>query len=547
MLAAGGQAQHLFADMPFGQTDAMGVMTGLADPQIDDPSWDLVDGSFADHLTSFAATFTTSSQTKMTRWIAKGASGTAGTVEEPCNYAGKFPHARLHVVYFKGLTLAESWYRSMGYKPFQELFLGDPLTRPYAQFPLVDVPSPPSGPVSGLVAITPTATATSSGQIASIELFVDGELRQTVAAGGSFLLDTAPLADGWHELRIRATDDTLTRFPGRWIGALETANHGKGVTLASGATSGDLGTLFDLDWTATGDVPDEVVALAAGRVVASGSGASGTLHVHGQNLGAGSPELQLEARFPDGSAARSAPLVLDVAASGGGPGGAPSAFSYTKLVRDDAAFVVELPAAFADDPSGVSFTLLSAPAQASLLGGNGPWRAFEPTLTSTGSDALTFQVTNSTGSATGTVELVYADLDGCPPIDPFCTGSPNSAGAGLRLVPSGSTSIARNDLVFQASGGPPDQFGLLFYGPSQTSVPVGDGVLCVAGKLWRLGAQQLDSSGARDLALDVTMPPKPEAEITAGSSWAFQFWYRDPAFGGAGYNFSDALWVTFCP
>ena len=36
-------------------------------------------------------------------------------------------------------------------------------------------------------------------------------------------------------------------------------------------------------------------------------------------------------------------------------------------------------------------------------------------------------------------------------------------------------------------------------------------------------------------------------QISAGSTWNFQFWYRDPAGGGAGFNLSDGLQLTFCP
>ena len=36
--------------------------------------------------------------------------------------------------------------------------------------------------------------------------------------------------------------------------------------------------------------------------------------------------------------------------------------------------------------------------------------------------------------------------------------------------------------------------------------------------------------------------------ITAGSTWNFQLWYRDPAAGGAGSNLSNGLQVVFaCP
>jgi hypothetical protein len=34
--------------------------------------------------------------------------------------------------------------------------------------------------------------------------------------------------------------------------------------------------------------------------------------------------------------------------------------------------------------------------------------------------------------------------------------------------------------------------------------------------------------------------------VLTGETWNFQFWYRDKPFGGADYNFSDGLTVTFC-
>ena len=44
-------------------------MTGWADPAVDTTTLTFLPGTFADHLTSYAATFDTSSQTKMSRWI----------------------------------------------------------------------------------------------------------------------------------------------------------------------------------------------------------------------------------------------------------------------------------------------------------------------------------------------------------------------------------------------------------------------------------------------------------------------------------------------
>lgn len=141
---------------------------------------------------------------------------------------------------------------------------------------------------------------------------------------------------------------------------------------------------------------------------------------------------------------------------------------------------------------------------------------------------------------------VFQPLCGCD-WENTCTTSPHSAGPGAVLAASGSASLAANDLVLQVGGGVPNQFGLFFYGPEPAAVPLGDGVLCVGGASWRLPVLTTDGAGAASQALDVTQPPNPAATITAGSRWYFQFWFRDPASGGAGFNFSDSLAVDFCP
>ncbi|HRV82632.1 MAG TPA: hypothetical protein P5218_14445, partial [Planctomycetota bacterium] len=168
---AGGVGQHLFDVLPLGHHDAMGVMTGAATPDILNLDYSLLPGSFADHLTSYAADLTNNSQAKMTLWLTKGASGTSGAIEEPCNYAGKFPTAALHTSYRQGATLGEAWFRHLAYAPFQTLFLGDSLTRPYYQAPTVSVPGAPTGPVTGTLVLTPQASASVPGaSIAGVEL-----------------------------------------------------------------------------------------------------------------------------------------------------------------------------------------------------------------------------------------------------------------------------------------------------------------------------------------------------------------------------------------
>ncbi|MCZ7634331.1 MAG: hypothetical protein M5U20_12740 [Phycisphaerales bacterium] len=131
----GGQAEHLFAVLPEGRHDCLGIMTGIATLDVPSANLTILPGAFCDHLTSYAATFDVGAQTKMSHWITNGASGTWGTVEEPCNYPGKFPHARAHVYYFQGMSLGESVFRSVSYAPFQGLLYGDPITRPHDHIP----------------------------------------------------------------------------------------------------------------------------------------------------------------------------------------------------------------------------------------------------------------------------------------------------------------------------------------------------------------------------------------------------------------------------
>lgn len=144
-------------------------------------------------------------------------------------------------------------------------------------------------------------------------------------------------------------------------------------------------------------------------------------------------------------------------------------------------------------------------------------------------------------------------LDSCEcQIASICVTSPNSVGGGAQMVTMGSTSIADDDLTLLALACPTGQFGIFFYGLDPTSVPLGDGTRCIslaAPGIFRLPPVPT-GTGSASYALDYTSPPAPSGQITVGSTWLFQFWYRDPAgpggSGGAGHNLSDALEINFC-
>ncbi|MFT7676606.1 MAG: subtilisin family serine protease [Planctomycetota bacterium] len=139
-----------------------------------------------------------------------------------------------------------------------------------------------------------------------------------------------------------------------------------------------------------------------------------------------------------------------------------------------------------------------------------------------------------------------AGTAGCV-INTFCNSVANSTGFAATMSSSGNASVTANNLVLTTSLCPSGQNGLYFYGPGEQQTPFGPGFLCVAGPLHRLSVIATDALGVATWNLDISMPPAPSGQITAGSTWSFQFWFRDPAGGGSGFNTSNGLTATFCP
>lgn len=127
----------------------------------------------------------------------------------------------------------------------------------------------------------------------------------------------------------------------------------------------------------------------------------------------------------------------------------------------------------------------------------------------------------------------------------YCVLSPNSVGPGAQMSFAGTNSVSSNDLLLLASGCPPGQFGLFFFGTQTNQISVGDGTLCLGGTLVRLPAVSIDVIGIGQWALDLDNLPGTNV-IQAGETRYFGFWYRDPSGGPVGYNFSDGLEVQFC-
>ena len=123
--------------------------------------------------------------------------------------------------------------------------------------------------------------------------------------------------------------------------------------------------------------------------------------------------------------------------------------------------------------------------------------------------------------------------------DNYCASVANSAGGPAIISGTGSTSVAANSLTLNAAP-VPDQPGIFYYGQTQTQQPFGNGFRCISGSVVRLPIVNGSGNTAQytvDLAAQGIVP----------GTYDFQYWFRDPAGGGAFFNLSDGLEIVFVP
>lgn len=131
------QVKILHANAIENRPDVLFYFTGLAQvPHIGSNHY--LPGAMADHLTSTGGQLTDSHQMSALRWLDAGATGSYGTVVEPCNFPAKFPNPLVAVGrYFMGETLLEAYWKSVA-EPGQGIFIGEPLARPWSGFRVVE-------------------------------------------------------------------------------------------------------------------------------------------------------------------------------------------------------------------------------------------------------------------------------------------------------------------------------------------------------------------------------------------------------------------------
>jgi uncharacterized protein (TIGR03790 family) len=88
-------------------------------------------GAIADHLTSAGGKLSGSGQMSSLEWLRAGATGSYGTVVEPCAFVQKFPRPDIVINrYLNGETLIEAYWKSVAW-PGQGVFIGEPLAAPF--------------------------------------------------------------------------------------------------------------------------------------------------------------------------------------------------------------------------------------------------------------------------------------------------------------------------------------------------------------------------------------------------------------------------------
>ena len=315
--ALGVNAEIVSGVLPSAKRDVAGLMTGSPTFDWATSKSTIVPGAICENLTSLGAVFTeTAGQTPLSVFIRAGAAGSSGTVIEPYALQEKFPHPSIHVHYARGATLAEAFYQSVQ-APYQLLVVGDPLCRPWATIPQVQVVMAESGKglvandtLSGRIELVPQGTVarrTSSGAdsavTASIDhftLFVDGVQLARCRPGERLPLDTAQLADGYHELRVVAAESSSVQSQGRWILPVRFANHGRKLSLEVEPNRVSVAGTVRVRVAAEG--LDGVAVYAMGRVLGRTSGGDTTIEVPAELLGRGRVTIRATGRTGEGAA-----------------------------------------------------------------------------------------------------------------------------------------------------------------------------------------------------------------------------------------------------
>ncbi len=141
--------------LPVGKKDIVGLTTGCKQFDWAKSGCAAIPGAICENLTSYGGMlYKNHNQTSMLNFLDDGAAGTSGTPTEPYAIAEKFPSCELYRQYISGLTLIESYYRTVRW-PYQLVIVGDPLCCPWKEKKTVVLPNQKQGKTMAIKRITP--------------------------------------------------------------------------------------------------------------------------------------------------------------------------------------------------------------------------------------------------------------------------------------------------------------------------------------------------------------------------------------------------------
>src|ERR1051326_2490192 len=168
-------------DSPFGLTNLLGYQNGYFNFPISPDSF--VPGAMADSLTSYGGLILGGSggHTTAMDFLNAGASGSYGTVVEPCNYLEKFPAPQNYFYQARGFSLSECYYQSVT-NPYQGIMVGEPLAAPFARQPNAAWNNLPfNAALSGVTNLSLQISGSDNQYpVQRADLFLDGTFLQTI-------------------------------------------------------------------------------------------------------------------------------------------------------------------------------------------------------------------------------------------------------------------------------------------------------------------------------------------------------------------------------
>lgn len=308
-------AEVLQGVLPQKKADVAGAMIGIAGFDWKSSVSTILPGAVCEHLTSCGGIMHESGgQTPISEFLRYGAAGSSGTVTEPYAIQNKFPTAFLHVYYASGCTLAESFYQSVQ-GPYQLLIVGDPLCRPWAVVPQVQIEGAPGTAIKGPFMLRTVTRG--EVKVGRRDLYLDGRRIARLAPGEEIRVDGGLLCDGYHEIRVSVAAHDPIESQGSATAPIVVDNHG----LSLQADAPPKGARLDQSVKLRAKMAQakRILWLQNWREVAAADGPEATVSIPAAKLGLGKVRLQSVALTGD---AKSLPAAgLPPCAPHGSPSG----------------------------------------------------------------------------------------------------------------------------------------------------------------------------------------------------------------------------------